>query len=359
VATSAQSGRLSGVTSPQPVSGPPRELLARLRSWWNDPVGAPLVVATSGSTGEPKRVRLSRRALAASATATASRLGGPGQWLLDLPVERVAGLQVLVRSIAAGTEPVVAAEYGSLDAAVAALDEDRAYTAVVPTQLHRLAASGRLSLLGRFDAVLVGGAVLPAELRTRAADEGVRVVETYGMTETGGGCVYDAVPLDGVGVRIDVDGRIHLAGPMLFDGYEGDPAATAEALVDGWFRTEDLGRLDDDGRLVVLGRVDDVVVSGGVNVPLPAVTDELLGVPGVRDAIAVGVPDPEWGTAVVACVVADPVPDLDTVRDRMAVRLPREWVPRAVVPVDALPRLAGDKVDRQALRRLAEQAWRS
>src|SRR5262245_5138616 len=113
VATSAQSGRLSGVTSPQPVSGPPRELLARLRSWWNDPEGAPLVVATSGSTGEPKRVRLSRRALAASATATASRLGGPGQWLLDLPVERVAGLQVRVRSVGARTAAVVARTAGS------------------------------------------------------------------------------------------------------------------------------------------------------------------------------------------------------------------------------------------------------
>ena len=347
------------MTSLRPVSGPPRELLARLRSWWDDPDGPPLIVTTSGSTGEPKRVRLSRRALEASATATASRLGGPGQWLLDLPVDRVAGLQVLVRSLAAGTVPVVAAEYGSLDTAVAALDADRTYTAVVPTQLHRLAESGRLSLLRRFDAVLVGGAVMAPDLRRRAADEGVRVVETYGMTETGGGCIYDALPLDGVGVRIDVDGRIHLAGPMLFDGYEGDPAATAEALVDGWFRTDDLGRLDDDGRLVVLGRVDDVVVSGGVNVPLPTVTDELLGVPGVSDAIAVGVPDAEWGTAVVACVVADPVPDLDAVRDRMAVRLPREWVPRAVVRVDAIPRLAGDKIDRPAVRRLAEKEWRT
>ena len=348
------------MTSPQPVSGPPRELLTRLRSWWDDPDGPSLVVATSGSTGEPKRVRLSRRALAASATATASRLGGPGQWLLDLPVDRVAGLQVLVRSIAAGTEPVVASEYGSLDDAVAALDKDRAYTAVVPTQLHRLAASGRLSLLRRFDAVLVGGAAMSADLRKQAADEGVRAVATYGMTETAGGCVYDAVPLDGVGVRIDVDGRIHLAGPVLFDGYEGDPASTAEVLADGWFRTGDLGRLDDDGRLVVLGRVDDVVVSGGVNVPLPAVTDALLGVPGVRDAIAVGVPDAEWGTVVVACVVGDPVPpDLATVRDRIAVRLPREWTPRAVVGVDAIPRLAGGKVDRQTVRQMAELEWRS
>ena len=345
------------MTSLRPVAGAPRDLLPRLRSWWDDPDG-PLVLSTSGSSGEPKGVRLSRAALAASVAATASRLGGPGQWLLDLPVDRVAGLQVLLRSIAAGTEPIVAAEHDSLAAAVVALGGDRAYTALVPTQLHRLASAGRLSLLRRFDAVLVGGTAMPSELLGLAADEGVRVVRTYGMTETGGGCVYDGLPLDGVGVRIDVDGRVHLAGPMLFDGYEGDPAATALALVDGWFRTDDLGRLDDDGRLVVLGRVDDVLVSGGVNVPLPAVTDALQGLPGVTDALAVGVPDAEWGAVVVACVVAgDGAPELDAVRDQVGARLPRAWAPRAVVRLDAMPLLAGGKVDRQAVRRLAEAQW--
>jgi O-succinylbenzoic acid--CoA ligase len=337
------------VASLRPVGGEPRELLARLRAWWSDPDG-PLVVPTSGSTGEPKRVRLSRAALSASATATYARLGGPGQWLLDLPVDRVAGLQVLIRSIASGTEPVIAAEYGSIDDAVAAVESDRAYTALVPTQLHRLAAAGRLDLLRRFDAVLVGGAAMRAELLGRAADEGVRVVRTYGMTETSGGCVYDGIALDGVGVRIAADGRVHLAGPMLFDGYEGDAAATARTLVDGWFVTDDLGRLDHDGRLVVLGRVDDVVVSGGVNVPLPAVSEELHGLAGVTEAVAVGVPDAEWGARVVACVVCDgPAPDLATVRDHVAARLPREWAPRAVVRLETLPRLPGGKVDRQSL----------
>ncbi|MGH3485974.1 MAG: AMP-binding protein [Nocardioidaceae bacterium] len=346
------------MTSLRPVAGAPHEVLSRLRSWWGDPDGS-LTLETSGSTGAPKRVRLSRAALAASATATQTRLGGPGQWLLDLPVDRVAGLQVLVRSVAAGTAPVVASDYGSLDVAVAAVDGDRAYASVVPTQLHRLAESGRLALLRRFDAVLVGGAATAPGLLERAADEGVRVVRTYGMTETAGGCVYDGLALDGVGIRIDVEGRVHLAGPVLFDGYEDDPAATAGALVDGWFRSDDLGRLDDDGRLVVLGRVDDVAVSGGVNVPLPAVTEELLGVPGVDDAIAVGVPDAEWGAVVVACVVADPAPEIDAVREHIADRLPREWVPRGVVRVASIPRLTGGKVDRQAVRRLAEREWRS
>jgi O-succinylbenzoic acid--CoA ligase len=263
---------------------------------------------------------------------------------------------VLLRSIAAGTEPIVASEHPTYEAAAAAIDADRAYTAVVPTQLHRLAASGRLSVLRRLDAVLVGGAATPRGLLRDAADEGVRVVRTYGMTETCGGCVYDGVPLDGVGVRIAADGRVHLAGPVLFDGYEGDAEATARALVDGWFVTEDLGRLDDDGRLVVLGRVDDVIVSGGVNVPLPAVTDELLALDGVTDAVAVGLPDDEWGMRVVACLACDgPTPPLVQVRDQIATRLPRAWAPRAVVRVDAMPRLPGGKVDRIALRRLAEE----
>ncbi|HYJ70546.1 MAG TPA: AMP-binding protein [Nocardioidaceae bacterium] len=329
--------------------------LRRLRSWWDAPDG-PLVMSTSGSSGEPKRVALSRAALAASVAATETRLGGPGQWVLDLPVDRIAGLQVLLRSIAAGTEPVVASEHPTYDAAVAAVDADRAYTAVVPTQLHRLATSGRLSVLRRFDAVLVGGAAVRADLMRCCADEGVRVVRTYGMTETCGGCVYDGVPLDGVGVRIAADGRVHVAGPVLFDGYEGDAEATSRALVDGWFVTEDLGRLDDDGRLVVLGRFDDVVVSGGANVSLPAVTEALVGLGGVTDAVAVGLPDDEWGTRVVACLACHgPTPQLAEVREHVATRLPRAWAPRSVVPVDAVPRLPGGKVDRLALRRLAEE----
>ena len=347
------------MSSLRPVSGDARAVLALLRTWWTAPDG-PLVVATSGSTGEPKRVLLSRRALAASAAATHARLGGSGTWLLDLPVGRIAGLQVLVRSLAAGAEPVVAGEHESFDAAVEAMPpSDRVYTALVPTQLHRLAASGRLDLLRRFDAVLVGGAATRTDLLRVAADEGVRVVRTYGMTETSGGCVYDGVPLDGVGIRIDTDGRVHLAGPMLFDGYEGDPEPTAAVLVDGWFRTDDLGRLDADGRLDVLGRADDVVVSGGVNVPLPAVTDALLGLPGVVDAVAVGVPDDAWGTVVVAGLVCDgPTPDLDAVRDHVAARLPREWAPRSVVRLDAIPRLPGGKLDRVALRHWTEEASR-
>jgi O-succinylbenzoic acid--CoA ligase len=313
----------------------------------------PVVVRTSGSTGKPKDVVLSHHALAASAVATLDRLGGPGQWLLALPVTGVAGLQVLVRSAVAGIAPVVAGD--SIGRAIGELTAGRAYTALVPTQLHRLAATGELGVLRRFSAVLVGGAALDDRLATRCEDKGVALVRTYGMTETCGGCVYDGVPLDGVAFRLAEDGRILLTGPVLFDGYADDPAGTRDVLDDGWLRTSDIGRIDD-GRLVVLGRADEVVLSGGVNVALPAVTQALAGLPGVTDAVAVGVPDDEWGTRVVAVVVAADGPPLATVRDHVSAALPRTWAPRAVLAVPALPLLAGGKLDRLTLQRMAAEA---
>jgi O-succinylbenzoic acid--CoA ligase len=171
------------------------------------------------------------------------------------------------------------------------------------------------------------------------------------MAETCGGCVYDGLPLDGVGLAIAADGRVRLAGPTLFDGYLGDPQATAEVLVDGWFHTSDAGRLDEDGRLQVLGRIDDVVVSGGVNVPAAAVAARLREHPGVADAVVVGVPDAEWGHRVVAVLVGDLA--LDEARDWVGGRHPRSWAPREVVVVPALPMLANGKVDRMAVRELA------
>lgn len=342
----------------RPVHGSVREVYAALQGWWEAPDG-PVVVRTSGSGGAPKDVVLSHDALTASARATQSQLGGPGQWLLDLPPTYVAGLQVLVRSLLAGTRPVVRAEHASFADAVRQLGVGRCFTSLVPTQLHRLAAADELDLLRSFAAVLIGGAGLDPDLRRRCEDRGVRVVETYGLSETCGGCVYDGHPLDGVGVRVRGDGRIELAGPVLFDGYAGEPERTAEVLRDGWLLTSDLGDLDDDGRLVVLGRVDDVVVSGGVNVSLPAVTAALRGLPGVRDAVAVGVSDREWGSRVVACVVCPPgvsTPSLAAVRELCGRTLPRDWAPRAVVRLESLPLLPGGKVDRAALTALAAQA---
>ena len=167
------------------------------------------------------------------------------------------------------------------------------------------------------------------------------------MSETCGGCVYDGHPLDGVAVKIDAEGQILLAGPMLFDGYEGEPERTEEVLVDGWLRTNDLGRLDEDGRLQVLGRVDDVIISGGVKVPAYAVEEMLRRVPGVREVAVLGVPDAEWGERVVAVLDGDfPLEEL-----RAAVS-PREWAPKETRYLESFPLLPNGKYDRVALREL-------
>jgi O-succinylbenzoic acid--CoA ligase len=327
-----------------PVHGTAAEILDLLRAWDAADDPQPLVVETSGSTGRPKRVVLSRAAMRASADATHVRLGGPGQWLLSLPPAYVAGLQVLFRSVRAGTDPVTSP---------GAMTARRRYLSVVPTRLTRwldTAADG----LRRFDTVLVGGARLEPPLRARAEAAGVRVVATYGMSETCGGCVYDGMPLDGVRVSTGDDGRVRIGGPVLFDGYDGQPGLTAGVWQDGWFLTHDLGRLHADGRLEVLGRVDDVVVSGGLNVPAGAVATRLREHPAVREAEVVGVPDDEWGRLVVAVVaVGGGVVTLDELRDWVGRRHPRAWAPRRVVHVEALPLLPTGKVDRLAVEKVA------
>lgn len=341
------------MSSLRPVTGSPEEVLTALRSWSSardEP--KPLVVATSGSTGEPKRVLLSRRAMTASATATQTRLGGPGQWLLALPPTYVAGLQVLYRSVLAGSEPVVLTE--ELSSAVARMGIGRRYTSLVPTQLRRMLASASdTEALRTFDTILLGGAAADPKLRSAAAEAGLNVVATYGMSETCGGCVYDGVALDGVAVALSASGRIRLAGAVLFDGYGGSPKETAEVMENGWFLTSDLGRLDEDGRLQVLGRVDDVVVSGGVNVPAQAVALRLREHPGLDAVEVVGVPDQEWGHRVVAVVVSRSLPGLSELRDWVAARHPREWAPREVVRVPEIPLLGNGKVDRQLLAALS------
>ena len=341
------------MSSLRPVQGTPRELLELLRRWLAHD-SPPLTVATSGTTGEPKRVCLSRDALLASASAGLARLGGPGQWLLALSPERVGGLQVLVRSLLADQPPVILAEHAGLRAAVSAMGAERRYAALVPTALHRVLAAGEAGPLRDLDAVLVGGAATDPALLERAHSAGVRVVPTYGMTETCGGCVYAGVPLDGVAVAIDDEQRIRLRGPMLFDGYLDRPDLTAEVVRDGWLLTRDTGRLDDDGLLHVLGRLDDVVVSGGVNVAVSAVERRVCEHPAVREAAVVGVDDPEWGSRVVAVVAAAAnggrMPGLAELRDFVAAELPRTWAPRDLVDVPELPMLTSGKVDVASLR---------
>ena len=271
---------------------------------------AAVVVRTSGSTGTPKATVLTIDALAASSMATAIALRGEGQWLLALPLQYVAGIQVLVRSLFAGTRPWAMdlsdgfTPEGFTAAALELTDTIR-FTSLVPTQLQRLlddASADTLAVLRRFNAILLGGAPAPAGLLEAAHDAGLHVVTTYGSAETCGGCVYDGEPLDGVGVRIDGDGRILLGGSTLAAGYLDSPDTGDFFEEDGtrWYRTGDLGALSPDGKLTVLGRADDVIITGGVKVSAAHVQAELEKLDGVRAAFVAGVPSAEWGQAVAA-----------------------------------------------------------
>jgi len=318
-----------------------------------------VVVRTSGSTGDARAVMLGGEALRASAGATYDRLAGPGQWLLALPAEHVAGIQVLVRSVLAGTTPVVmdAGPFrpAGFVAATARLGAGTRYTSLVPTQLVRLLDDeAARAALATYDSVLLGGAAAPAALLDAARSSGTRVVTTYGMSETCGGCVYDGVALDGVQVTLD-DGVVELAGPVLATGYLGRPDLDADTFVHRGgvrhLRTSDLGALDD-GVLRILGRVDDVIVTGGAKVAPAAVEDVVATLPGVAEVCVVGVPDDEWGHAVVAAVVpAGAPPTLDEVRALVSARLGPRHAPRRLVVRDHLPHRGIGKPDRRALVR--------
>lgn len=320
-----------------------------------------VVVPTSGSTGEAKGVLLSAAALRSSAEATTARLGGHGQWLLAIPPTHVGGVQVLVRSLLASTDPAIMPDgpftaQGFIDA-TGLLWSQRRFVSLVPTQLRRLLegqggeapVAEAVDALRSYDAVLLGGAAAPRALLTAAAEAGVRVVTTYGMSETSGGCVYDGVPLDRVRVTI-VDGLITLAGPVLASGYRLRPDLTARAFRGGVFTTSDLGTLEPDGILRVLGRADDMIVTGGEKVPPAAVEAALEQHPAVVEAGVVGVDDQEWGQRVVACVVLHGPLTLDTAREHVARTLPRAWAPRELREVERIPLLPSGKIDRAALR---------
>ncbi|PPF54339.1 o-succinylbenzoate--CoA ligase [Clavibacter michiganensis] len=336
-----------------------------------------LVVETSGTTRRPKRVALSSDALLASAAASQTALGAPGQWILALPTHYIAGLQVLVRSIVAGTAPAVLAPArfdprafadlaASLDARVAR------YTSLVPTQLHRLveAAEGGpggeaarvRDAVRRIDAILVGGQATPPHLADRATALGWRVVRTYGSSETAGGCVYDGVPVATAEVAV-VDGQVELAGPMLAEGYLGDPGATDAAFGehDGrrWYRTGDGGELVD-GVLRITGRLDDVVISGGEKLRLAAVEEAVRSLAGVEprlgEAVAVPGEHAGWGQRPVVFVPGAVDPALaERVRADLAARLGRVAGSTLVRGVDPLPTLPSGKPDRRALRVLADR----
>lgn len=323
-----------------------------------------VVVQTSGSTGNPKRVALRADALLASAAASTSALGMPGRWVLALPAHYVAGVNVLARSIASGTEPVMMQE-GHFDPfafAVAAnglgprtREAPGRFTSLVPTQLARLLEQDELlETLRSFDRILVGGQATPPALLARAIEAGLNVTRTYGSSETSGGCVYDGVPLSGVRLAI-TDGQVELGGPTLAEGYLGEKQRTDASFFmrDGirWYRTGDSGDLID-GVLQVTGRLDDVIKSGGIAVSLARVERVVRTLSGLTEAVVVPAPSAEWGTVPV--VVSTVEADLTLVRTAVADALGAAARPVRVLVVAQIPLLASGKPDRRALREMVQ-----
>ncbi|MCU8690678.1 o-succinylbenzoate--CoA ligase [Mycobacteroides abscessus] len=314
-----------------------------------------VVISTSGTTGKPKGAMLTGQALTASGTATATRLSGPGQWLLALPPHHIAGMQVLLRSIQAGSDPVVLDVSTGFSVpdfvrAVAEMTGSRRYISLVATQLVKALGDAEASeALASFDAVLLGGGPLPATVAIRAAQARVPVVRTYGMSETCGGCVYDGVALDGVEVRIGPEGRISLGGATVAAGYRNIPEHKAFAE-HGWFHTDDFGELDE-GRLRVLGRLDEAISTGGLTV-VPQVVEAALGAhPLVAECAVFGVPDDRLGQRVAAAVVpsAAGAPTLEDLREHVTAALDGTAAPRELHLLDELPRRGIGKLDRRAL----------
>lgn len=323
------------------------------------PDGVDVVIATSGSSGVPKLVAHSGAALLAGAHATALALGGHGQWLLALPGHYVAGLQVLVRSIAAETTPVLLAP-GHFDpdafvAASARLSHERRFVSLVPAQLLRILDSApATAALTTFSGVLVGGQSVPKAVRERAETAGIALVRTYGSSETGGGAVYNGSALPGVSVRSSARGELEISGPALALGYldpagEWDRDLTAATFGTGaprWYRTGDAGTVSDAG-VAVTGRLDNVLISGGTNVSLDRVEAHVRELPGLGDAVIVASPDERWGQVPVLVTTAAIA--LAPVRESVRAALGPAAQPDRVLVVDALPRLASGKPDRRAL----------
>ncbi|WP_062347651.1 AMP-binding protein [Herbidospora yilanensis] len=289
-----------------------------------------VIIATSGSTGVPKGIELSARALLASARASLDRIGaGPGdRWLCCLPPSHVSGLQVITRALLCGTDPIVHESFDPEKVMAAGAD----HVSLVPTQLRRLPD------VSAFTTILLGGAPATADLKARHA----RIFHTYGMTETCGGCVYDGRPLDNVDLKLDAEGRVMIAGPMLMNGHRLGPRLSGP-----WFTTSDLGEIDD-GELRILGRADDVINTGGQKVVAGVVQNVLATHPKVREVVVVGRPDPEWGQIVVAVVAGEAT--LEELRGHAKSELPAYAAPKALVQVTALPLLPNGKPDMVAIR---------
>ena len=378
-----------------------------------DPIATDIAVilSTSGSSGIPKGAQLTATALTASASATTAALGGPGQWLLALPPDHVAGLQVLLRSLAAGYEPVLMdtrhtfTPHTFVDA-INHMTGHRRYCSLVPTQISRLlhavehgkqpiSTTALVDTVASLDAILVGGAPLSTTMLNSCKELGWRLITTYGSSETAGGIVYNGTPLPGTTIRIQPlnathdgsEGRILLGGPTLASGYRNadilfnsddhnnpshhsntDPSRTntTNPFVGGWFITDDIGRLRAN-KLEILGRYDQAINTGGLKV-LPEIVETAARRAGYTDCAVLGIPSQEWGESV--CLVIEDTPHATTFhsqrprilnseatqRIRARLDLPAHALPTTIALITTIPLRGPGKTDRHTLRQLLATA---
>lgn len=366
------------------------------------PTRTDLIMQTSGSqTGTGHLVALSADALVSSARSTIAALGQPGRWILALPVNHIAGLQVLTRSIISGTKPIIVDTTSGFNPQQLVRAVERAtsdpnvpaYMSLVPTQVSRILDDGGepVEALRKLHTILVGGAAFTPFLSDRAQAAGWHVVETYGMTETCGGCVYDGMPL--VGTQVSTVGdTVWITGTTLMEDYLEKPSPGEESpwIQMGprrWFKTSDTGRMEGP-RLVIQGRTDDVINTGGVKVHASAVEQASLAVSGVGRICVVGLPDARWGELVTALVVPDQNIDVDLlapmmgspaslgvrgangekvepdslaarIRTAVTAELGAAHAPRVIIIVAQLPLLGPGKVDRQEAAAIAQREMRA
>ena len=312
-----------------------------------------LVVPTSGSTGTPKGAQLTAHNLISSADATYQRLGGLGHWLLAMPAHHIAGLQVLIRSMVAGVEPLaidVSAGFNISEFARATRElkdtGERTYTSLAPMQLAKaMDDEAGIAALQSYDAILVGGAATHPQLLDLAATLGINIVTTYGSSETAGGCVYDGIALPGTHIRVD-NGRISLGGPTIAHGYRNAPGHEA-FMEPGWFQTSDGGELEN-GVLTVTGRLDNIIDSGGLKLHPEVLETAMLKVAGVDQACVVGIPHPRLGQAIVAAYTGT-ASMTDILEALEEAHTPRWQLPKDLKQLTDMPVTGPGKIDRQAV----------
>jgi O-succinylbenzoic acid--CoA ligase len=310
-----------------------------------------LVVATTGSSGTRKSVALGSAALLASARASLNFLNArAGQtWALLMPMHHIAGINVLIRALELGTTPVdlrSAQNYPATD-----------FSAVVPTQIYR-ALNGDEKLLAHLKSaksVLVGGAQLHNDLLQQAKDAGISVVRTYGMSETSGGCIYEGTPLEGVDVRVSDSGLVEISGAILASGYLNNDDLWNQQYLDGWFTTSDLGKINSDGNVEVLGRADDVYITGGEKVSLSRVDEVLHNAFPQLQWCAVAVDDAQWGQRLVVAVSGAGAPAISEVSTLLSTALGDFAKPKQLLIFDEMPMIGIGKIDRMQICERAQE----